>query len=76
MTSRQYDSSLRGEDGRLIPFVEGGKKAAATNKERYGADFYVNIGALGGRKSRGGGFAANPELAREAGRKGGKKSRK
>ena len=31
---------------------------------------------MGGKKSRGGGFAANPELAREAGRKGGKKSRK
>lgn len=76
MTSRQYDSSLRGEDGRLIPFVEGGKKAAKRNKELYGNDFYQKIGAMGGKKSRGGGFAANPELAREAGRKGGKKSRK
>jgi len=49
----------------------GGKKAAVTNKKRYGKGFYVRIGALGGRKSTGGGFAANPELAREAGRKGG-----
>ena len=50
---------------------EGGIKAAQTNKQRYGADFYKKIGALGGQKSRGGGFAANLELAKEAGRKGG-----
>lgn len=54
----------------------GGEKAAATNKKRYGSDFYVRIGAIGGKKSRGGGFAKNPELAREAGRKGGMASRK
>jgi general stress protein YciG len=51
--------------------IVGGKQAAETNKERYGADFYKGIGRLGGLKSTGGGFAKNPELAREAGRKGG-----
>jgi len=56
--------------------VTGGKKAGQTNKQKYGNDFYQNIGRLGGLKSRGGGFAANPQLAREAGRKGGLKSRK
>ncbi len=56
--------------------VRGGQKAAETNKKRYGSAFYVRIGAMGGKKSTGGGFAANPELAREAGRKGGLKSRK
>jgi general stress protein YciG len=56
--------------------VEGGKKAAATNKERHGEDFYSGIGEDGGRKSRGGGFAKNPELAREAGRKGGLRSKR
>lgn len=54
----------------------GGQKAAQTNKERYGDDFYNNIGAEGGRISRGGGFGRNPELAREAGRKGGMASRR
>lgn len=55
---------------------KGGVKAAATNKKRYGGNFYERIGRMGGKISRGGGFAANPELAREAGRKGGKASRK
>lgn len=55
---------------------EGGARAAATNKKRYGDDFYVKIGALGGSKSVGGGFAANGELARYAGRIGGLKSRR
>jgi general stress protein YciG len=55
---------------------EGGLKAAVSNKTKYGTDFYVNIGKAGGTKSRGGGFAADPELARRAGAKGGKISRR
>ena len=54
----------------------GGIKAAATNKMRYGAAFYESIGRKGGQISRGGGFAANPELARIAGQRGGKASRR
>lgn len=50
----------------------GGKKAAETNKKRYGTKFYQRIGALGGLKSTGGGFAASRDRAVEAGRKGGK----
>ncbi len=55
---------------------EGGKKAAAKNKELYGKDFYASIGAKGGKKGRTGGFAANRELARIAGAKGGRISRR
>jgi general stress protein YciG len=54
----------------------GGIKAAATNKQRYGMNFYEQIGRKGGKISSGGGFAKNRELAVEAGRKGGKASRR
>lgn len=54
----------------------GGKKAAATNKQRYGMNFYEVIGRKGGTISRGGGFAKNRQLAVEAGRKGGRASRR
>jgi uncharacterized protein len=53
----------------------GGKKAAETNKQRYGKDFYKIIGHYGGKISRGGGFT-NHEVAVRAGRKGGKASRR
>lgn len=55
---------------------EGGKKAAATNKTRHGKDFYAQIGAKGGKLGHTGGFAANRELARIAGAKGGRISRR
>ena len=51
---------------------EGGRKAAATNKAKYGLNFYADIG----RKGHTGGFAANPELAKEAGAKGGRISKR
>lgn len=54
----------------------GGLRAAATNKTRYGLNFYEQIGRKGGKISRGGGFAVNRELAVEAGRKGGRASRR
>lgn len=54
----------------------GGKAAAATNKQKYGSDFYAKIGAKGGKLGRTGGFAANRELARIAGAKGGRISRR
>lgn len=53
----------------------GGKAAAKSNIERHGKDFYARIGAIGGRKSRGGGFA-DRDLARAAGAKGGSISRR
>lgn len=54
----------------------GGQKAAQANKAKHGADFYARIGAKGGKNGRTGGFAANPELARIAGAKGGRISRR
>lgn len=54
----------------------GGMKAAATNKARHGTNFYATIGAKGGQNGHTGGFAANRELARIAGAKGGRISRR
>jgi len=56
--------------------IQGGKAAASTNKNRYGSDFYAKIGAKGGKKGKTGGFFANRELARIAGAKGGRISRR
>lgn len=55
---------------------EGGITAAASIKAKYGEDHYRRIGALGGAKGRTGGFYANRELARTAGMKGGRISRR
>lgn len=54
----------------------GGAKAAATNKNKYGKDFYARIGSMGGKIGRTGGFYADRELARKAGAKGGRISRR
>lgn len=54
----------------------GGHPAAKTNKAKYGDDFYGRIGAIGGRKGKTGGFYANRELARIAGAKGGRISKR
>jgi general stress protein YciG len=54
----------------------GGKAAAATNKLKYGGNFYAKIGAKGGKAGHTGGFYANRELARSAGAQGGRISRR
>lgn len=59
----------------------GGKRAAATNKEKYGDDFYGKIGKEGGKKGHTGGFwhskhVLGNKAANEAGRKGGQISRR
>lgn len=58
--------------------IEGGKRAAATNKKLYGEDFYKRLGHKGGSawsdKPRG--FATNPKLAQEVGRKIGLRTRR
>lgn len=54
----------------------GGLKAAQKNLKKYGPDFYRNIGRKGGQNSHTGGFASNRALARVAGAKGGRISRR
>lgn len=58
----------------------GGQHAWATRQARLGTEAAhaerQKIGAMGGTVSKGGGFAQNPELARIAGAKGGKSSRR
>lgn len=55
---------------------QGGVRAADTNRKRHGKDFYARIGAIGGKKGKTGGFYANRDLARIAGAKGGRISRR
>ncbi len=62
--------------------ITGGKLAAKTNKERHGADFYREIGSIGGSrtdtKPKGFAYARANGLTWhvEAGRKGGKISKR
>jgi len=56
--------------------TKGAHKTAITLKKKYGEDYYVKIGAIGGKLGTTGGFFANRELAREAGRIGGLRSKR
>lgn len=65
--------------------LEGGRKAALTNKLRHGDSYYAEIGKKGGMNGHTGGFASDvvgedgltgKERARIAGRKGGLISRR
>lgn len=71
------------EDGNEV--LTGGLKAARTNKEKYGEDFYKMLGSKGGRNGFTGGYASEkvgldgltgPQRAKIAGRKGGHISRR
>lgn len=58
---------------------EGAAKAARTNKQKYGKDFYARIGAEDGRNGHTGGFAAGEagrERAKTAGKLGGQRSKR
>ena len=55
--------------------IEGGRRAAATNKSKHGEDYYKSIGGKGGRAKVPKGFAVTG-LAAEAGRKGGRISKR
>lgn len=63
----------------------GGIKASAKNRELYGDDYYVKLGALGGKAGHSGGFASTTagkdgltgrERASKVGAIGGKKSKR
>lgn len=54
----------------------GSIKAVKTLKEVHGADFFARIGSIGGKACVPKGFAMNKKRASEAGRKGGKISRR
>ena len=54
----------------------GGLKTKETIIAKHGSDFFKKIGAKGGKKCVPKGFALNRELASEAGRKGGTKSKR
>lgn len=65
--------------------LEGGKKAAKTNKKRHGKNFYRELGRKGGKAGNTGGFASDkvgndgltgPERAKVAGSIGGKLSKR
>jgi general stress protein YciG len=54
----------------------GGVSAMKTNKKLYGEDFAKVIGQLGGSVKGRKGFATNRKLAKKAGKRGGKVSRR
>jgi general stress protein YciG len=64
------------KESKMAGTTAGGRKAAQTNRKKYGHDFYAEIGRKGGRNGHTGGFAANPELAKIAGAIGGRKSKR
>lgn len=55
----------------------GGLKARDTFYKKFGKDYYANMGRKGGKASFADkGFAKNPKLAKEAGARAGKRSKK
>jgi general stress protein YciG len=60
----------------MVGTKAGSRKAVEKIKEKYGPNFYAEIGRRGGKAGRRGGFAVNPGLAARAGKIGGKISRR
>ena len=56
----------------------GGRKTAITNKEKHGDDYYARLGKKGGsvKHPETRWFTLYPELAKKAGKKGGKISKR
>lgn len=55
---------------------DGQRKGVITMRERYGDDYFREIGKIGGTKSRGGGFTGEPERAKAAAKIGGSRSKR
>lgn len=55
---------------------QGAQKAKATILAKYGGDYFVEMGRIGGKLGHTGGFYADRELARRAGAIGGAKSKR
>jgi general stress protein YciG len=70
-----YVGSINGAN-EMAGTVAGGKAAAKTQYYEIWRRFYKCIGSKGGKLGRTGGFFANRELARIAGAKGGRISRR
>lgn len=60
----------------MVGTKSGGIKAKQTILQKHGEDFFKRIGKKGGSVSCEKGFALNHELARIAGKKGGKVSKR
>ena len=64
----------------MVGTKAGSIKTQATLKKKYGIEgykaFFQRIGQKGGQNGHTGGFASDPELARRAGQKGGRISRR
>lgn len=76
-------SGIRGEhyiDESGNEVLTGGLRCAQTNKEKYGEDYYRNMGRKGGKKGAADGvlkgFAVSTERAKRAGAIGGRISRR
>lgn len=70
MSGRKKDNIISGTK-------TGGSLAATTNKTRHGEDYYVRLGALGGKAKVPKGFShMSPEKRAEAGRRGGTVSKR
>lgn len=68
---------LNKQGGKVWPEQEkAASRQPKPTKKLHGKNFYRELGRLGGRSGHTGGFAANPELARIAGQKGGRISRR
>lgn len=54
--------------------IAGGKKTSQIVTEKYGSDYFAKIGSTGGKNGTTGGFYADKDRAKKAGKLGGQRS--